>query len=131
MGNNLTPKNRGFTLIELVIVMLIIGVLAGVASFYYVKLTNDNKQIVAINNLRALKSAVQLYYFEHNMVYPEKIISDSGLNNGLDMYLDNEFLDALNITNEPYQFSLNNELDRIILIVTGPNSFREEIIVTK
>lgn len=131
MGNIMTSKKRGFTLIELVIVMLIIGILAGVASFYYVKLTNDNKQIVAINNLRALKSAVQLYYFEHNMVYPEKIISDSGLNNGLDLYLDNEFLDALNNTSDPYQFFLNNGLDRIILIVTGPNSFREEIIVTK
>jgi prepilin-type N-terminal cleavage/methylation domain-containing protein len=62
--NTSTIRSRGFTLMEIVIVVTIIGLLAAIAVPLYVK-ARDNAQTGACqNNLRQLNAAKQQWAFE-------------------------------------------------------------------
>lgn len=63
-------KRRGFTLIELVIVIVILGILAGVAALSFTNVTKSSRDGVAKANLRAIKSALQMYQVEHGGKFP-------------------------------------------------------------
>jgi general secretion pathway protein G len=52
---------RGFTLIELVIVMMIIGVLAGIAIPLYLRSVHTAKEAVLREDLQTLRGAIQSY----------------------------------------------------------------------
>ncbi|MCX5716065.1 MAG: prepilin-type N-terminal cleavage/methylation domain-containing protein [Candidatus Omnitrophica bacterium] len=55
---------RSFTLIELLIVIVIIGILASLAIPQYTKFTDQAKGAEAVANLGALRRAVNVYYAE-------------------------------------------------------------------
>lgn len=60
-----SERKRGFTLVELVIVVLILGILVGIAALSFSNVTASSKDTVAIANARAIKSAVQLSLIEN------------------------------------------------------------------
>lgn len=55
-------RNGGFTLIELVIVIVILGILATQAIPTYLSLTDDAKKAAVRSNLGNLRSSVVIYY---------------------------------------------------------------------
>ena len=57
-------KNRGFTLIELMIVVAIIGILAAIAIPNFIKFQAKSKQSEAKTNLKAIFTAEKAYYGE-------------------------------------------------------------------
>lgn len=63
-------RRKGFTLIELVIVIVIIGVLAGIAALSYANVTQSSQDGVAKANLRAMKSAVLVYQADKAGKFP-------------------------------------------------------------
>lgn len=126
-----TKKKRAFTLVELVVVIVIFSVLGSVAALSYSDVTGSYKKAVAKSNLRVIKSSVQIYRADHNGDYPDKLLSTAGAKDGLDYYLDNELNNILTDPSEPYKYSLSNEADKLTLTVTGPNSFKEEIVIPK
>ena len=66
-----TVKNRdGFTLIEMLIVIIILGILAMVIIPQITVSTEDAKVSTLKTNLTGMRSAIEIYYAQHNMTYP-------------------------------------------------------------
>ena len=63
-------RNRGFTLVELLVVIIIIGILAAVAIPQFGDSSTDAKKAALKENLRTFRSAIEKYYVDHNSAYP-------------------------------------------------------------
>lgn len=61
---------RGFTLIEMIIVIIIMGILAAVIIPQIGTSTEDAKLSTVKTDLTTLRNAVEIYYAQHNSTYP-------------------------------------------------------------
>jgi len=66
-------KNKGFTLIELVIVIMIIGTLVGIIIPTFVGQVNQAEIAATKANLDSIRSATRLYFSENNRHWPAKV----------------------------------------------------------
>ena len=62
---NACKSNVGFTLVEIMIVVAIIGLLASIAIPNFLKAREDAQQKACINNMRAIDSAVNQWAMEN------------------------------------------------------------------
>jgi general secretion pathway protein G len=67
------PKKSGFTLIELMIVVAIIGILAAIAIPKFAELIRKSSEGASKGNLGALRSAMSIYYGDMEGSYPSNI----------------------------------------------------------
>ena len=74
-------RNRGFTLIEILVTIGIIAVLAGIGVVTIGKVKGANSQTTCISNLRSLSQGLQSYYNDY-MTFP----ADGYPDDGDDMY---------------------------------------------
>ena len=66
------PKDRaGFTLVEVVIVVLILGILAGVAVPAVIGNTDDAKYVATMRSLQGLQRAAESYFAEKGKYPPD------------------------------------------------------------
>jgi len=66
-------KKRGFTFIELLMVLTIISILIGLVFINYQVYVNRAKDARVLEQLNALRNALSIYYTEHNGSFPESL----------------------------------------------------------
>ena len=74
-------KLKGFTLIELMIVVAIIGILAAVAIPKFADLVTKSKEASVKGTLGSVRSAVSIYYGDQDGTYPGNLFDALTLNN--------------------------------------------------
>ncbi len=74
-GRSQSNKHLGFTLIEIMIVVVILGVLAALVVPNMMGKAGDARQVAAASDLRAIANALDMYRLE-NFTYPS---TDQGL----------------------------------------------------
>lgn len=58
-------RRAGFTLVELLVVVLVLGILVGVALPMYLSAVADSKEKTCQANMHSIKSAAQAYYVKN------------------------------------------------------------------
>lgn len=67
--NTYAHRNKGFTLVEILVVATIIGLLASVGIFSYVQFSKQSRDAKRKSDLEVVRSAVELYRSSNN-TYP-------------------------------------------------------------
>jgi len=69
-------KEDGFTLIEMLIVVIVLGILAMIIIPQINVSTSEAKTSTLRTNLNSVRNAIELYYHQHNNVYPGTVAAD-------------------------------------------------------
>ena len=73
---NILKKDKGFTLIELMIVVAIIGIIAGIAIPKFAEMMKRAKESATKGNLGICRTAVAFYYGGNEGIYSYRISGD-------------------------------------------------------
>ena len=65
-------QNRGFTIVELLVVIVVIGILAAITIVSYTGITSRANTTKALSNAQSAQSVAEIYFAE-NSVYPATI----------------------------------------------------------
>lgn len=76
-----TRGKQGFTLVELLIVVIIMGILAAVVIPQFKSSADETRESAMMNHLRSLRSAIELYTIQHNDTPPGTVSGTSNWNN--------------------------------------------------
>ena len=71
-------KQRAFTLVELLIVVIILAILAAIIVPQFTSATVDAQEAALDSNLGALRSAIELYRGQHGTLYPGAVATTGG-----------------------------------------------------
>ncbi|MBW3541700.1 MAG: type II secretion system protein [Planctomycetes bacterium] len=70
MSSRHTRSRRGFTLIEVLIVVVILGILAATVLPQFTSASDDARESALRQDLQTLRSQIELFKFQHNGKYP-------------------------------------------------------------
>ena len=63
-------NNKAFTLVEILIVVIILGILAAIVIPQFTQASGEAKLSSLASDLQMVRSQMQLYYLQHNDTYP-------------------------------------------------------------
>ena len=63
-------SRKGFTLVEILIVVVILGILAAIVIPQFTNASTEAKESSLVSNLQAVRSQIELYKINHNDVLP-------------------------------------------------------------
>ncbi len=74
-------QGDGFTLVELLIVVIILGVLAAIVIPQFRSSADETKESTLLSNLHPLRAAIELYFLQHDSTYPGTLNGNSTWDN--------------------------------------------------
>lgn len=69
----MSRKKSGFTLVEILIVVIILGILAAVVIPQFANASGDTRESSVMANLKSFRSQLQLYRAQHQDLWPDDI----------------------------------------------------------
>jgi type II secretion system protein G len=109
---------RGFTFVEVLAVILIIGVLVAIAMPNYFGAQNDAKRSVDMTNVRAINSALALYQYR-NSTCPADATAFTAFLSNTAYFPDGAPLDPRTNTSTPYATTYSSALCRVQMSAGG------------
>lgn len=117
-------KNKGFTLIELVVVMCIIGILASVLIPQISGYITEAKKLKVLDQSRAVVMAVESYNLKNGTakIKKDETIGSIKIKTGVSKYLEGNTLDKLNDTTtlqkcydivDGNEFEINDDTEKL------------------
>ena len=76
-------KNSGFTLVEILIVVVILGILAAIVIPQFTEASTEAKTSSLCTDLQTIRSQIELYKIQHNDAKPDMESSTAGGDNDL------------------------------------------------
>ena len=67
--NNIKDKQKGFTIVELLVVIVVIGILAAITIVSYTGVTQKANTTKALSNAQSVQNVAEIY-FAQNQAYP-------------------------------------------------------------
>jgi|TARA_B100000900_G_scaffold347931_1_gene313396 prepilin-type N-terminal cleavage/methylation domain-containing protein len=137
-------NSKGFTLIELVVTIALVGILLGTAIPTFHRVVSETQQQVSMSNMGIIKNTFMQYYYDNHMTgnphFPP-VPSDSLLNDSYRQTIleDGRTPDMLfsgdlpyNTNNKPYIYYWDNDLNtkRIVIKDIDPDSpsYNEKVV---
>ena len=84
----LDKRTKGFTLVELVVVIAILGILAGIAIPRFMEATKSARGSKIVADMRTIESAVNIYYVKYG-AYPSEEQTGNGPNTNFSTLINN------------------------------------------
>ena len=81
-------KAKGFTLVEILIVVVILGILAAIVIPQFTSASEAAKASSLVTQLQSLRSQIELYQLQHNGNYPGVNDAGTGLVSSADFWAD-------------------------------------------
>jgi general secretion pathway protein G len=69
-------NTTGFTLVEILIVVIILGILAAIVIPQFTEASNDARRSAVLSDLQTVRSQIELYKVQHHDNYPTASIKD-------------------------------------------------------
>jgi len=109
-------SNKGFTILELLIVIAVIAILVGIALPRFKGMKDEGNYAKAKGELRTLQTAVESYYLHNSSAYPTNI--DGNLTGATPQIIATSPIDAFGTTIYKYFKSTNGNY--YIIFSVGP-----------
>jgi general secretion pathway protein G len=128
MGNNKNKKSRGFTLIEIMVVLVIIGIMAALIVPRVIGRADDARKVAAKSDISAMMNALKLYNLD-NMRYPtnqqglQSLATRPNVAPIPNNYKDGGYLDKLPLDpwGHPYQYQNPGKHGEVDVYSLGPD----------
>lgn len=113
---------KGFTLIELMIVVAIIGILAAIAIPKFADLIRKSKEGATKGSMGAMRSALTIYYGEQEGIYPMPVDDVDATTNAQTLTVANNNTEVFRMITGPF---LTKYLDKAPTVKLGINGISD------